>query len=188
MTKSPVLVKICHARVGQRVQLPAENGEVAPEIFVVCAMEEPGKQPGRPGQTHGLYDDQRRLFLVSLATGLTRPMPHLSSRAKLLKGEEAGNQLSGPAPVLVARHEATAARVTTQGPRGKVVTSNVDLAAPEAVYELLKGISDGSFKVCGVQWLTEVAEQELLMEAWRRAVANGQTLMSFAEFCVSPAL
>ena len=69
------LPKICHAHVGD-VVFEKESSEP----FLVCAWNDFGKlKPARPGMMQGLYDSEERLFLVSLSTGLAKPMPHLSS-------------------------------------------------------------------------------------------------------------
>lgn len=83
------LTKICHARIGQKVRLPdPRTGEVLPEVFVVVAIDDPRRKPARANMPHGLYDDGRELLLVSLETGVARKMPHLSSRAELLRSNQ----------------------------------------------------------------------------------------------------
>lgn len=88
-------IKLCHASIGSVVLLVSASLEVDDEPFVVCASEATkGRRAARKGMTHGLYDDQRELFLVSLKSGLKRDLPHLSSRviifneAEVTLGEE----------------------------------------------------------------------------------------------------
>ncbi len=77
--------KLCHARPGEVVQVVDSMTPCGSEPFLVCvnAMS-PGK-PGRLGMMHGLYDEQRPLFLVSLATGESVPMPNLSSQVRIVR-------------------------------------------------------------------------------------------------------
>lgn len=176
------LLKICHARVGQPVRLPDATGQVLPEVFVVCAVDGGGK-PARPGQPHGLYDDGRELYLVSLTTGRTRPMPHLSSRAELLRYEDV---VAPVAPVLVPRSQAATALLKLCGPRGKDELREVDLADPDAVLALLRQLATDQRKVKSVILQTDVVEEELAKCAWRSAVVDGRTLKSFEEFRSHP--
>lgn len=79
------LPKLCHAKPGDCVRLPDRDGNLTDELFMVCAFPVKGKRAARPLISHGLYDDERPLFLVSLETGLAREMPHLSSRAEIVR-------------------------------------------------------------------------------------------------------
>ncbi|GBG14543.1 molybdopterin oxidoreductase [Novimethylophilus kurashikiensis] len=86
LTVNTTLPKLCHAKVGAQVRIPdPKTGEILPEIFLVTAIDEPKRKPARPGLSYGLYDDQRKLLLVSLTTGIARAMPHLSSRVEIVK-------------------------------------------------------------------------------------------------------
>lgn len=84
------LPKLCHAQPGQKVRLPdPATGAVLPEVFMVVAVAERLRgrtlRPARKGISLGLYDDERPLMLVSMSTGVAQPMPHLSSRAEILR-------------------------------------------------------------------------------------------------------
>lgn len=82
------LPKICHAPVGSLVQLPTTDREPtdADPVYLVCAFQaDKHQRAARPLMTHGLYDDQRQLFLVNVATGEAIAMPHLSSRALIVR-------------------------------------------------------------------------------------------------------
>lgn len=78
------LPKLCHAKPGDTVRLPDREGNLLDELFMVCAFPVKGKRAARPMVLHGLYDDERPLFLVSLETGLARGMPHLSSQVEIV--------------------------------------------------------------------------------------------------------
>lgn len=69
--------KLCSAPVGSVVQ-------VDDKIYLVCAFNPGGKRAARPNMSQGLYDDERDLFLVEMATGEAVKMPHLSSRVDIL--------------------------------------------------------------------------------------------------------
>ena len=71
------LPKLCHAKPGSIVRL--ENG-----LHMVCVFPVKGKRAARPLSNMGLYDDERPLFLVHMATGEAVPMPHLSSRVEIV--------------------------------------------------------------------------------------------------------
>ena len=74
------LIKLGHVRPGDAVRVrDPQTGEVKGPLYIVAVFNAPGKRAFRPGQPHGLYDDQRPLFLVNLETGEAEPMPHLSS-------------------------------------------------------------------------------------------------------------
>lgn len=177
------LPKICHARVGQPVRLPNAAGDIEPEVFVICAEDAPGRRPGRSGQSQGLYDDQRKLFLVSMLTGQARPMPHLSSRAQLLKHSDVAPVV---APVLVPRTQAAEAVVVTRDARGREQRVDVDLANPDSVHTLLTNLAAGKLKVSSVTLESDLAEERLLLANWRAAVAAGYTLKSFEAYRADP--
>jgi hypothetical protein len=67
--------KLCSAAVGDVVQIEDVT-------YIVCAVNAVGKRKARPISL-GLYDDERPLFLVNLASGEAVPMPHLSSRVEI---------------------------------------------------------------------------------------------------------
>lgn len=93
-TRPADVIKLCHAAVGSVVLLVSSMLELDDEPLLVCAKPAKGKRSARPKMSHGLYDDERELFLVSLRTGLSREMPNLSSRviifmeAEVSLGEE----------------------------------------------------------------------------------------------------
>ena len=76
ITQTPDPVKMCHARIGDVVQF--EKGK---SLYLVCARQvTPAQRPARPMMPHGLYDEEREIFLVSLSNGQAYPMPHLSTK------------------------------------------------------------------------------------------------------------
>lgn len=82
------LPKLCHARPGELVRLPGDDGRPSGPLYLVCAAEVKGRRALRECMTHGLYDDERPLFLVDIETGAATPMPHLSSRAQIIDDAE----------------------------------------------------------------------------------------------------
>jgi len=82
------LPKLCHANLGDLVQLCNEPGELQPEHYMVCAFSAPNMRPARVNMMHGLYDDERPLFLVNVVTGEARKMVHLSERVKIIRDAE----------------------------------------------------------------------------------------------------
>ncbi len=68
--------KLCSAPVGSVVQIDDKT-------YLVCAFNPGDKRAARPGMPHGLYDEERDLFLVDLANGEATKMPHLSSRVEI---------------------------------------------------------------------------------------------------------
>ncbi|MBK6616459.1 hypothetical protein [Ottowia sp.] len=90
------VIKLCHATVGCLVMLVSAQLEVDDEPFLVCATPDKGRRAARPGMSHGLYDDERHLFLVSMKTGLMREAPNLSSRVIIFR--EAEVQLGSESP------------------------------------------------------------------------------------------
>jgi hypothetical protein len=80
--------KLCSVPVGSVVRLRddllTEPKEEDP-VYLVCAFNVPGRRPARELMTHGLYDEERPLFLVDLRTGTAIAMPNLSSRVQVLK-------------------------------------------------------------------------------------------------------
>lgn len=81
------LPKLCHARPGDVVRIPSDEGIGADQshYLIAVATTAKGKRAMREGMSHGLYDEQRPLFLVDLASGEARAMPHLSSRVEIVK-------------------------------------------------------------------------------------------------------
>lgn len=80
------LPKLCHARPGDAVRLVDPNtGEPTSDLFIVSVDGTHTGRPARPNMLHGLYDDQRPLFLVNLSTGKAERMPHLSSRVEIVR-------------------------------------------------------------------------------------------------------
>lgn len=70
--------KLCSASVGSVIQIEEK-------IYMVCAFNPGDKRSARPNMSHGLYDDERDLFLVDVASGEAIKMPHLSSRVEILR-------------------------------------------------------------------------------------------------------
>lgn len=66
------------------------------EPYLVCAVDDKHKRAARANMPHGLYDDERQLFLVSLSTGQTKDRPSLSSRVIMFP--EANLQLGAEFP------------------------------------------------------------------------------------------
>jgi hypothetical protein len=79
------LPKLCHARPGDVVQIVDTEGDVEPSLYLVCVFPVKGKRAGRGVEliNHGLYDEERPLFLVDIETGISREMPHLSNRVQI---------------------------------------------------------------------------------------------------------
>jgi hypothetical protein len=184
--------KICHARVGQLVRLPdPETLNILPEVFMVCAKSEVtiGKKTIRPraaraGMSHGLYDDERPLSLLSLTTGLYRSMPHLSSRAELL-ADKPDVHVKGPVAVLlpeVGLPVATSRKVQIGFiAEGTPLAATLDMADPDDVRAFLESI------ITRGATLTALVDDETekllhLQHEWRSAVAAGTTLQSFEEY------
>lgn len=82
------VIKLCHATVGCLVMLVSAQLEVDDEPYLVCATPDKGRRAARPGMSHGLYDDERHLFLVSMKSGLMREAPNLSSRVIIFREAE----------------------------------------------------------------------------------------------------
>ncbi|WP_434716010.1 hypothetical protein [Paraburkholderia sp. A3RO-2L] len=179
------LPKICHARVGQKVRLPdTRTGEVQPEVFIVVAKEERGCRPGRPGMSHGLYDDERELSLVSVSTGIARQMPHLSSRAELLPMEELpATPLSSvptvPRSIPEASEVVVEVELATRNQRRRVIA--VNLADVDDVRALLERLQRSEARVVSIEATSGPTEAELKSQ-WRQAVAKEETLLSFEEY------
>lgn len=84
--RNPVLIKLCHARSGDVVRLRnLETGDIESDLLIVCVDGTSNERALRPGAPHGLYDEQRPLFLVDLATGKAQKMPHLSKRIEIVR-------------------------------------------------------------------------------------------------------
>jgi hypothetical protein len=185
----PKLTKICHAVPGTIIRLPEpETGEIRPELFMLLALalDKPSRRKKPPfGSSAGLYNEERELLLVSLSTGLARKLPHLSTRVDFthLKLEDV---VPGAvqAPVLVSTLEETLARVTLGNTMGRR-TRDVNLAIPAEVLALLKFIKESAAEVTEVKTMREVLEDEAKAR-WRKAVASGQTLLSFEDFVSTP--
>lgn len=88
--------KLCHAKPGMVVMLVDSQMQLDQEPYLVCAVADKHKRAARVNAPHGLYDDERQLFLVSLSTGQTKDMPNLSSRAIMFP--EANLQLGAEFP------------------------------------------------------------------------------------------
>jgi hypothetical protein len=78
------LPKLCFASPGDVVRLLDDCGNEQPEPFLVCVVNS-GAKPMPRHASNGLYSEDRPLFLVSIATGATRAMPHLSKRVRILR-------------------------------------------------------------------------------------------------------
>lgn len=72
--------KLCHAKPGTVVMLVDSKMQLDQEPHLVCVIADEKKRAARANMSHGLYDEERRLFLVSLSTGQMKDMPNLSSR------------------------------------------------------------------------------------------------------------
>ena len=182
------LPKICHARPGAIIRLPdTETGEVLPELFVLIALDtdkrRTRRKPPYPASA-GLYNEERELLLVSLTTGRARRMPHLSSRADLtdLKLEDVLPEAVS-APVLVAASEAAQIRVTLATGTGRK-QRYVNLAKPSDTMDLLNSLAETADHVTEVKTILELKEEEAKAR-WRKAVAAGETLLSFDAFKVA---
>lgn len=81
------LPKLCHARPGDVVRIPADEGIGAdPALYLVAvSTAHKDKRAMRSNMSHGLYDEERPLFLVNVETGEARAMPHLSSRVEIVR-------------------------------------------------------------------------------------------------------
>jgi hypothetical protein len=181
------LPKICHARVGQQVRLPDEKtGVVQPEIFMIVAKLENGCRPAREGMTQGLYDEERQLMLVSMETGVARRMPHLSSRAELLPMKEARatKSVADSEPVLISSPESVDAvvEVEMRSPRGQMRVVTVNLGDAEDTRALLVRLCTSESRVVSVKKAAPQPSTAELIEQWRKAVADGLTMQSFAEY------
>jgi hypothetical protein len=179
------LPKICHARPGTIIRLPdRETGEVLPERFMLIAIEldKPSRRKKPPyGAGAGLYNEERELLLVSLDTGRTRKLPHLSDRADItqLKLEDVLPD-AADAPVLVSHLEESQVRVTVATGHGRV-NRHVNLGRPNEVMALLQGLVENADHVTEVKTMKELNDEEDKAR-WRLAVAAGDTLLSFDEY------
>lgn len=80
------LPKLCIMKPGDVIEIHPNGGHSCePGIYLVCVFEVKGKRAARPLMSHGLYDDERPMFLVNLRTGAAVPMPHLSSRVEPIR-------------------------------------------------------------------------------------------------------
>ena len=71
--------KVCFAKPGDVIELPDEPGT----LYLVCCYDL--GQPRNPLASNGLYSDFNPHFLVELVTGQARKLPHLSSRARIVR-------------------------------------------------------------------------------------------------------
>lgn len=75
------LSKLCHAQPGDVIRIPQ-----FPSLYLVACFAMKGCKPARAGATNGLYSDERPLFMVDLASGEARELPHLSSLVEIVRG------------------------------------------------------------------------------------------------------
>ncbi|KWA83935.1 hypothetical protein WL29_21450 [Burkholderia ubonensis] len=178
------LPKICHAQVGQKVRLPhPQTGDIHPEVFVVVALEQPGKRGPRSGVSQGLYDDERELMLVSLTTGLARKMPHLSSRAELIRANDLAAFFSpDEVPVLMPETVEAWYQVDMDIARGQRLAHAVNLADTEDVRALLERLQKTGARVAAVSEAADRPNDSQVLAQWRQEVAEGTTLLSFEEY------
>lgn len=157
-TKPNDVIKLCHAAIGSAVLLVSDKLEVDDEPFLVCAVPEKGKRSARSGMTHGLYDDERSLFLVSLKTGLMREAPHLSSRVIIFRDAELHLGEETPRGALAElKQEARAFIVGAQAP---AVTAERVLADFVSTF------------------VPETGPERLCFEMAQRVLANGDSTSS----------
>jgi hypothetical protein len=176
------LPKLCHATVGQQVRLPdTQTGEVQKEVFIVAAREQRGQRGSRAGMSHGLYDDERELMLVSLSTGLARRMPHLSSRAQLLRAEDLPTLPVADAPVLVRKPGPAWCQLEVNS-SGLKLSESVDLADETEVLALLHRLQKRKGTILSVTETETHPDEAKRLAEWRRDVADGATLLSFDDY------
>ena len=183
-TINTALPKICHAHIGQKVRLlDPKTGEVQREIFVVVALEKHGRRAARAGMSQGLYDDERELMLVSLTTGIARKMPHLSSRAELLRADDLAAALSTEeVPVLVPETLEAWHQVEMDLARGQRLVHAANLADAEDVHALLERLQKTGARVASVSEAADRPDDSQVLARWRQEVAEGTTLLSFEEY------
>lgn len=183
-TIATTLRKLCHAHVGQKVRIPdPKTGEILPEIFVVVAFENSRHRPARKGVMQGLYDDQRDLQLVSLTTGLARKMPHLSSKAELLRTDDWVAALSSAeVPVLAPESPAAWCQLELVTGKGSNVSQSLNMAEVAEVRSLLTQLQQSAAVVASVVETEPLYDEAQLLALWRGDVANGLTLLSFEEY------
>lgn len=81
------LPKLCHARPGDVIEVrPNSIDKTEPGMYIVAVAEQKGARPMRSRMPHGLYDEERPLFLVNVQSGAAVAMPHLSSRVVIHSG------------------------------------------------------------------------------------------------------
>ncbi|MEX3984274.1 hypothetical protein AB4Y45_35545 [Paraburkholderia sp. EG287A] len=180
-----LLPKICHAKPGAIIRLAdTETGEVLPELFVLSAvdLDKPStrRKPPYPASA-GLFNEERQLLLVSLTTGRARKMPHPSTHVDItrLKLDDVLPE-AATAPVLVSTSEEAQVRVMLATGTGRV-ERYVNLAIPSDTMGLLKSLAETADHVTEVKTVREIKEEEA-KDSWRKAVAAGETLLSFDEF------
>jgi hypothetical protein len=88
LTEESDFTKLCHAVPGDVIKLVDSNMLSDGQTFLVCVIKDPSKRAARPNMSHGLYDDQRCMFLVNIETGEMRDMAHLSSRVLIFRKAE----------------------------------------------------------------------------------------------------
>lgn len=87
------LPKVCFSRPGDVIQLPADDtGDPDGPLYMVCTIPnsvatwikiKARKREAQP--SNGLYSEERPLWLINLETGEGEPMPHLSSRCRIVR-------------------------------------------------------------------------------------------------------
>ncbi|KVZ92496.1 hypothetical protein WL25_15970 [Burkholderia ubonensis] len=133
--------------------------------------------------SHGLYDDERELMLVSLTTGIARKMPHLSSRAELLHTDDLAAALSPEeVPVLVPQAVEAWYQVEMDIARGQRLDHAVNLADMKDVRALLERLQKTGARVASVTEAVDRPDDSLVLANWRQEVAEGVTLLSFEEY------
>jgi hypothetical protein len=176
------LPKLCHAAVGQQVRLPdTQTGEVQEEVFIVAAREQSGQRGARAGMSHGLYDDERELVLVSLTTGLMRKMPHLSSRAQLLRADDVAKLPVEDALVLVRKPGPAWCQIEVNS-SGLKLSESFNLADETDVLAVLQRLQKRKGTILSVTETGVHPDEAKRLAEWRRDVADGATLLSFDDY------
>ena len=85
--------KLCHARIGDKVQLLTVRGVPLGPIYTLIVFDN-GQPAGRPGMTQGLYDEKRMLRLFEPLTATYRPLPSLSSRVKIFPQDRSAEKMA----------------------------------------------------------------------------------------------
>jgi len=81
-----VVTKLCHAQPGARVRLVnTTDATLGEEVFLVVIQDDfPKKRAARKGMPHGLYDEERPVFLLKETTWELKSAPSLSSKVVVL--------------------------------------------------------------------------------------------------------